>query len=183
MDLTRVMFSPSKMSAKTAGLGEDAYKARWDDSLENISWASFPQLPYISTATGMQVHHNYRHLRPLESSLRASAAKAAAPTIWLDFPKMAGVRGDVTAISSATGLPLSHPAMRIRVTRVSMAMITAPPFSTPTLGWARWLRSATTSLWRLCCMTLSPQCLQVTAWWPRESRALSGQKGHMTTPS
>ena len=31
-------------------------------------------------------------------------------------------------------------------------------------------------------MTTSPPCLQVTAWWPRESRVISGQKGHMNSP-
>ena len=92
--------------------------ARWDDSLENISWASFPQLPYVSIATRMQVHPNSRHFGPLESCLRASAATAAAPAIRLDSPKMAGVRGYVTVISSAAGLPLSHPAMKISAGRV-----------------------------------------------------------------
>ena len=27
-------------------------------------------------------------------------------------------------------------------------------------------------------MTTSPPCVQATAWWPRESRAILGQKGH-----
>ncbi|KAL5457011.1 hypothetical protein EMCRGX_G034244 [Ephydatia muelleri] len=121
-------------------LGEDMLMARWDDSLENISWAPFPQLPYVSIATRMQVHPNSRHFGPLESCLRASAATAAAPAIRLDSPKMAGVRDDVTVISSAAGLPLSHPAMRISAGRQ---------------------RSATASLRRLCRMTTSPPCLQL----------------------
>ena len=42
----------------------------------------------------MQVHPNSRHFGPLESCLPVSAARAAAPAVWLDSPKMAGVRGD-----------------------------------------------------------------------------------------
>ena len=53
------------MSAKSASLGEDMLMARWGDSLETISMESFPQLPYVFTATGMQVHPNSRHFGPL----------------------------------------------------------------------------------------------------------------------
>ena len=83
-------------------------------ALKTIPGPPFPNcLPCISTATGMQVHPNPMHFRPLESCLQVSAARVSAPTIQLDPPKMQGVRGDVTVIYSAAGLPLSHPAMRV----------------------------------------------------------------------
>ena len=50
--------------------------ARWDANLEKVSWASLSELPYVSTANGMQDQPNSWHLGPLE---RVSAARAAAP--------------------------------------------------------------------------------------------------------
>ena len=41
--------------------------------------------------------------------------------------------------------------------------------------WARQQKSAITSLKRLCRVTTSP-CQQVTAWWPRESSAISTRR-------
>ena len=83
---------------------------RWDASLEMVPWASLPQLPYVSTANGMQDQPNSWHLGPLEWSLRASAAKAAAPA---DLLKMTEQSGEVMVRSSAAGLPLSQPAIRM----------------------------------------------------------------------
>ena len=56
---------------------------------------SLPQLPYVSTANGMQDQPNSWYLGPLK---------------WRN---MAGQRGDVMVMSNAAGLSLSNPAMWI----------------------------------------------------------------------
>ena len=85
--------------------------ARWEESLENIFW--FPNCHRVSTARGMQIPSNSWHLEKIirmnQSSLRSLTARAAAPIIQLYSPKMTGVRGDGLVISSAAGLPMSHP--------------------------------------------------------------------------
>lgn len=50
-----------------------------DASLEKVSWDRLSQLPYISTANGMQDQPNSWHLGPFEWSLGASAARATTP--------------------------------------------------------------------------------------------------------
>ena len=52
------------VNGPTVGLGEYMLMVRSDDSLGNISRASFPKLLYVSTATGMQVHPNSRYCGP-----------------------------------------------------------------------------------------------------------------------
>ena len=44
--------------------------ARWDANLQNVRWASLPQLWNVSTAKGMYVHPNSWHLRPLGEMVR-----------------------------------------------------------------------------------------------------------------
>ena len=72
-------------------------------------WASFPQCPKVSTASGMHTHPSSGHLVSLVECFLHSAAWAAAPEEVLASHKVAGVRGEVTVISKAAGLPLSQP--------------------------------------------------------------------------
>ena len=64
--------------------------ARWDANVENVRWASLPQLQNISTARGMHVDLNFSHLGPLVWSLRVSAAVEAAPDDLHDSLSMLG---------------------------------------------------------------------------------------------
>ena len=70
----------------------------------------FPQLRECRSTPTLGI------FEPFEHCLQASAARAAAPAIMLNSPKMMGVRGDITVISSAAGLPLSHPAFIVKYT-------------------------------------------------------------------
>ena len=63
-----------------------------------------PQLQYVSTVNGMKVQ-----LGPLDWSFLLVGL--LAPAICHDPSRMAGVSGDLTMISRAAGLPLSHPVM------------------------------------------------------------------------
>ena len=69
---------------------------------------SVPQFPKVSTARGTQVHPTPDIL------VHWSGACVSQLQGLLHSPfdtRMTGVSGDVTMISSAAGLPLSHPAM------------------------------------------------------------------------
>ena len=48
---------------------------------ENVSLASFPQFPYISTARGTHTHPSSLHLGSLALCLRVSADRAAKPDV------------------------------------------------------------------------------------------------------
>eukprot|EP00731_Ephydatia_muelleri_P031656 Em0023g163a len=175
-----------------SGWGQDCSRTRSADILVT-NW---------DKATRMQVHPNSRHFGPLESCLRASAATAAAPAIRLDSPKMAGVRDDVTVISSAAGLPLSHPAMRISAGRVPQEVVSYDHISSmcaapsggcvvpqevvsydhitsmsagPSGGCV--VPQEVVSYDHITSMSAGPSggCV-VTAWWPRKLRE------HMTPP-
>ena len=46
-----------------------------------LNWASFPQLPYVSTAIGIHIHPNSRHFGSLAACFLLSADRAATPAI------------------------------------------------------------------------------------------------------
>ena len=63
--------------SKTSPLLEYAEPmASWVSKQENVSFALFPQLPYISTARGTHTHPSSLHLGSLALCLRASATCA-----------------------------------------------------------------------------------------------------------
>ena len=149
--------------------------ARWDANLENMRWASLPQLQNVSAAKGMHVHPNSWHLGPLESSLQVSTAVEASPDALHDSLSMAGQRGDVT--SRAAGLPLSHPAMSKSAGLVWLWFLVRPwPFPTLTLRWARRQKSTKISRKWLCRTTTSPPCLQVTLY-SMETQGIKSKRG------
>ena len=81
---------------------------------EKTPCASLPQLPNVSTATGMHDHPSAWHLASLAACFLVSAAKAAAPSLMLASFRVTGVRGEVTVTSKAAGLALSHPSLGTR---------------------------------------------------------------------
>ena len=64
-----------------------------------------PQLPYVSTASGIQTHPSSEHLGSLALCFHTSASSAAAPTDMLASGRM---ETDVTVTSKAACLPLSQ---------------------------------------------------------------------------
>ena len=54
MDFPKWRLSLPYMSATTNAFGLDWLMGRWDASLENVPLATSPQLPYVSTAMGVQ---------------------------------------------------------------------------------------------------------------------------------
>ena len=72
------------------------------------SRASFPQLPYVSTARGMHNHPKSWHLASLVVCFLPSATRPAAPSYILDMFRIARVRGEVTVTSKAAWWPLSQ---------------------------------------------------------------------------
>ena len=79
-------------------------------SLEMVSWASLPQFPYVpmecrtNLTPGIWVHWSLVYGPLLQGLLQQFGEMT-----HLRWP----VRGDVMVMSSAAGMPLSHPGMKM----------------------------------------------------------------------
>ena len=70
-----------------------------------MCWASFPQLPYVSTAIGIHIHPNSRHFESLAACFLISADRAATPANLLDSFRETGynIKWDSVQKNSASG--------------------------------------------------------------------------------
>ena len=87
------------MSLTTVDLGRPCRRASRVAKREKTHCASLPQLPKVSTASGMHDHLSAWHLASLAACFLVSAAKAAAPSWMLASFRVTGVRGEVTVTS------------------------------------------------------------------------------------
>ena len=118
MARTRVKFSLPYISPKTWLLWQEEVVAMQDARREKV--ASLPQLPYVSTAGGIQNYPSSEHLGSLALCFRTSASSAAAPTDMLASGRMETDNGDVTVTSKAACLPLSQSKASMSAGRVSL---------------------------------------------------------------